>query len=284
MSNVSVDTSQSPASTDDSTTEAYQSTQYLLRRITPSGFYYRLRTFSRQHPALFLPFARWRWTRWRAQYCPDTTGPEPAAPHPLDRDTKIVIEAYPRSGNTFAHVAFKFAQPQPVKIGHHTHAAAHLIAAARRGMPALAVARAPEDAVISYLIGDFDPNLSMRQAIREYIAFYGPLLPYRDKIYIATFEELTTDFGAVIRQVNQRFGTDFTPFEHTEANVERCFELIDAGYELTFGPLSEKVVSRPAESRQALKQELREQYRTPELADVRDRAQSIFDRLSHRDR
>lgn len=267
-------TSQLSPSTE--STEAYQATQYLLRRKVPPGLYYKLRTFSRQYPILFLPFARWRWTRWRAKYCPDISGPEPAAPQPLTKETEIVIEGFPRTANTFTHVAFKIAQKRPVNIGHHTHAAAQIIEAARRHIPTIALIRDPEEAVISYIIGGFDPGITMKQVLHDYLAFYKPIVPYRDRIVLAPFQEITSDYGAIIRRVNDKFGTSFGVFDHTEDKVKRCFDLIDEGYENAFGDLKEDVVSRPAESRNAQKEELKKQFYSAELASIREQAYRAY--------
>ena len=261
-------------------TEAYQATQHLLRRIIPPKFYYRLRTFNRRYPWMFLPLARWRWQRWRKKYCinPDTV--EPAAPYPLDGDTEIAIEAYPRCGNTFAHIAFKFAQKKPVNIAHHTHAAAQVIAGVKRKIPTLVIIRPPEDAICSYLVGSFDPGLTVKQALREYISFYSLIFPFRHGFVIATFEELTKDFGVVISQVNQTYGTDFDEFEHTEDNVKKCFDLIDRGYEDTFGNLSSKVVSRPSSERLTLKNKLQEQFNQLSNAKLKAKANQIYQQLT----
>ena len=260
-------------------TEAYQATQHLLRRLIPPEFYYRLRTFNRRYPWMFLPLARWRWQRWRKQYGinPDTV--EPAAPYPLDRDTEIVIEAYPRCGNTFAHIAFKFAQKKPVNIAHHTHAAAQVIAGVKRKIPTLVIIRPPEDAIVSYLVGGFDPGLTVKQALREYISFYRLILPFSYGFVVATFEDLTKDFGAVIRRINQTYATDFNEFEHTEANVKKCFTLIDKGYENAFGKLSDQVVSRPSTERIALKKQLCQEFNNQSLVALRDKANQLYHTL-----
>jgi hypothetical protein len=49
----------------------------------------------------------------------------------VDRTTQLVIEGFPRSGNTFAVVAFEQAQRQSVRIAHHLHAPAQVMLAAR---------------------------------------------------------------------------------------------------------------------------------------------------------
>ena len=261
------------------TTEAYQATQYLLRRKVPPALYYKFRTFSRQYPLLFLPFARWRWTRWREKYCPDINGPEPAAPKPLDHNTEIVIEGFPRTANTFTHIAFKSAQQKSVQIGHHTHAAAQVIAAARRGLPTIVLIRDPEEAIVSYIIGGFDPQITMKQVLHDYIAFYKPLLPYRDRFVLAPFEEITTDYGKVIQRLNEKFGTHFDVFQHTDENVKKCFDLIDEGYEQSFGTLKEEVVSRPADSRKSQQEKLRQEFASEELSSLRTKAYSVYKTL-----
>ena len=68
------------------------------------------------------------------------------------RDSALVIEGFPRSGNTFSVAAFQIANgPQP-HLGRHLHGAPHLLRAKRLGIPAVALVRAPEDAVPSYLV------------------------------------------------------------------------------------------------------------------------------------
>jgi len=266
-------------STTTENTEAYQATQYLLRRKVPPSLYYKLRTFNRQYPLLFLPFARWRWNRWRKQYCPDTNGPEPAAPQPMDKNTEIVIEGFPRTANTFTHIAFKYAQTKSVNIGHHTHAAAQVIAGVRNNLPTVVLIREPEEAIISYLIGDFDPGITMRQVIHDYIAFYKPILPYRDRFVLAPFQEITTDYGAIIHRVNEKFGTQFDEFQHTDENVKQCFNLIDEGFEQSFGTLNEDVVSRPSDSRKNIRETLKAEFHSDELAGLREKAYRVYETL-----
>lgn len=279
MTNISDSDNTFQSSTEAESTEAYQATQYPLRRIIPPEFYYRLRTFNRRYPWLFLPQARWRWQRWRKQYGFDNDSLEPAAPYPLDRSTEITIEAYPRCGNTFAHIAFKFAQQQPVSIAHHTHAAAQVIGSVKQKIPTLVIIRPPQDAICSYLAGGFDPGLTVKQALREYISFYSLILPYKSDFVVATFEQITQDFGAIIRSVNQTYGTNFDEFEHTEANVNKCFDLIDRGYEEAFGTLSNKVVSRPATERSSLKNSVKEQYNCSKYSQLKNKANQIYQQL-----
>jgi hypothetical protein len=223
---------------------------------------YEAKTIVAEYPFLALPIARRR-----------------GHGEVLDEGTEIVIEGYPRAASSFAVAAFRSAQGRPVRIAHHVHAPAQLIAAARRGTPALALLREPEGALISHLIRS--PQIPIRSAARGYARFYEPLLGVRGKIVTATFDGVVGDFGAVIRRVNERFGTTFVEFDHTEENVSRLFEEIDADYRtrMDTGAGFERAVPRPSELRSSLKEEIRARYRSRELSAVRGRLERLYARL-----
>jgi hypothetical protein len=195
----------------------------------------------------------------------------------LSPDTDVLIEGYPRSANSFAVAAFTMAQPAPVQVAHHVHAPAHVIAAVRAGVPALVLVRDPEEAVLELVISK--PNLTVRQALRGYVRFYRPLLPYREGFVTATFAQVTSDFGAVIRRLNERFGTSFREFEHTEENVRACFDAMD-GYwrgRVGSGHLLERIVGRPSTVREEMKEPLRHRYHISRLCHLRERAERTFE-------
>jgi hypothetical protein len=110
-------------------------------------------------------------------------------------------------------------------MAHHLHAPAQLIVAAKRGIPALAVIREPEGAILSQLIRE--PDVDMRDALVAYARFYTCLLPYRAGLAVGEYRDVTRDFGSVMTRINERFGTSFDVFDHTEESVRACFELIE---------------------------------------------------------
>src|SRR5207237_2728107 len=124
---------------------------------------------------------------------------------------------YPRSANGFAVAAFCVAQRGPVHVAHHTHAPSQVIAAVRRELPVLVLARRPQEAVVEWVA--VKPMLSVGQGLRAYIRFYEPLLPYRGRFVVGSFDRVNADFGSVIRSLNARFGTSFREFEHADDNV-----------------------------------------------------------------
>jgi hypothetical protein len=191
--------------------------------------------------------------------------------------TEVCIEAFPRSGNTFTVIAFQQAQPTVVSIAHHVHAAGAVIAAAELGTPTIVLIRPPEGTVLSYVIRW--PELTMGHALRGYLRFYEPLVPYRDRFVVGRFEEVTSDPGAVMRRLNERFGTSFVPFEPTDANLRAVMEELDRWDANTHreggGPV-ELGRGLPTPEKEARKASLREGYRGPSLARLRGRADAAY--------
>ena len=143
----------------------------------------------------------------------------------VDAGTELVIEAFPRSGNTFAVVAFELSQDGPVKVAHHLHAASQVTRGVSLGKPTLVLIRYPIDAVVSHLVRE--PGVTPRQGMRNWVRFYRSIQEVRNDVVVATFEDVTTDFGSVIDRLNERFGTSFIRFDHSRENVERCFDRIE---------------------------------------------------------
>lgn len=197
----------------------------------------------------------------------------------LGPDTEIVIESFPRCASSFAVAAFRLAQePHASRIAHHTHAPAQVIAAVRRGVPALVLLREPEEAVLSHVV--YTPGLTVAASLRGYVRFHEPLLRYRGGFVVGPFEEVVSDFGAVIERVNARFGTSFRPFEHRPEHLARIDREIEEDYRSRARSSEEleRTVPLPTEARRRLKERLRAEYRAaPE--GLRRRAEAAYEAL-----
>ncbi len=239
-----------------------------MNRKTLPGFLrqlsYGLRAVVSVSPTLYLPIARRRYRR-------DTED------RIVERDTELVIDGFQRSGNTFSVVAFETAQERPVRIAHHLHAAAQIVAAVRLNVPTLVLIREPADSVLSHMIRE--PGISAKMALSNWIRFYEAVLPFMDRVVVGDFPDITSDFGSVISRINARFGTTFTGFEHTEENVARCFELIEARNREHYGALAETKVPRPSAERDRIKAELMGEYEANRLAPLRARSSEIYGAL-----
>lgn len=233
---------------------------------TRSQLRYEMRNIYVQYPRLYLPLARLRHS-------------SELGSRAVDSDTDLVIEGYPRSANSFAFRAFTLAQSRPMRVAHQLHAPAQIIGAAKMGIPALLLIRDPEEAILSRTLLFGYPYDTVTPAMKEYLRFHEATLPYREHYLLATFDAVTSDFGAVIRALNRRFGTEFEEFEHTEENVKRCFDLMEQRNRQIRGSLNEVTVSRPSEERRALKESLRSRFRADSVADLRERVYGVYHTL-----
>jgi hypothetical protein len=214
----------------------------------------------RPYPRIFLPYASLAGAPQALRIRPQT---------------EIVIEGFERSGNTFAVIAFSRSQPHPVEVAHHLHAAAQVIEAARRGIPALVLFRRPEEAILSFML--FHPALAASQAMRTYLRFYSPLLPYKDRFVLARFETVISDFGSVIHCVNEKFGTEFAEFDHREANVRESFMRMDRDERAKLGKLwVEETVARPSAWREEAKEAIRSQFHDGALSKLRSQVFQVY--------
>ncbi len=214
-------------------------------------------------PALYLPIARWHYR-----------GVEDRVVGP---DTELVIDGFQRSANTFASIAFEISQPRRRSTVHHLHAASQIVAAARMHIPCILLVRDPVDAVISHL--QRVPQITPRQALMNWSRFYERVLPYREQVVVACFHDVTTDYGAVLREVNERYGTSFACFEHTEANVRSVFDLMEQRNRQRYGMLREDMVPRPSRVRRTRRDEVRARVESASTASVRRRAREAYAEL-----
>lgn len=145
----------------------------------------------------------------------------------LTPETEVLIEGYPRSGNSFAEAAFVFAQrPREVVMAHHAHAAGHVLSALAARIPAVVLFRDPVDAAASF-IEETEGGISAGVALKEYVQFHSPLLARQTEILFVSFEDVTSDFPGLIRRLNGKFDTDFSTYEQTDENVAKIRALVD---------------------------------------------------------
>lgn len=233
---------------------------------------------------------------WLEKWLQIHTGGHPDVYYPLFRmlrtrqdltravtpDTQLVIEGFPRSGNSFARRAFIMAQGEgfdKTRIAHHLHVPAQVVRAAQWRIPTLVLIRKPKDAVLSLVIRD---PISVDQALRYYVSFYVTAEKYRDAYVLGLFEEVTEDFGRVIERVNDRFGTTFSPFRHDEESVREVFAGMDTQAKNKYGEaLSERKVQRPSAARERMKHKIEYDSENPKRKRLIAEAEAVYDRLTN---
>jgi hypothetical protein len=135
----------------------------------------------------------------------------------LSEHTVLVVEGFPRSANTFAR--------HGVEVSSHVHTPSAVKAAVRRGLPCLVLIREPRPTLASLLVAS--PHVTAAAAIGEWCHHYEEIWPWRSGFVVATFDQVTTDLGAVIRALNDRFDTDLVPFSGSEGDVAAVFASIE---------------------------------------------------------
>lgn len=193
--------------------------------------------------------------------------------------TELVIEGFPRSANTFAVWAFRQVQQDEVRLAHHLHYPAQVIRAAQWRIPTLVLIRNPQDAVLSLVMRR--PLLSVEQALRHYISFYKTAARYTDAFVLGRFEEVIADYGAIIERVNEKFGTRFSIFEHTEENVEKVYSRIEERHRAQYREkLSETRIARPSVTKEEMKRRMRSDLETTQRRRLLAEAMAVYEHLT----
>lgn len=193
------------------------------------------------------------------------------------RDTPLLIEGFSRSGNTYSVAAFAVSNGSDVQVARHLHAAAHVLRAARFGVPILLLVREPRAAVSSYIVRR--PTLTVDEGLGEYCDFYRTVWRVRSRLVVGLFDDVVTDFGDVLRQINQKFNTGFAPYEATPANEETTMALVEEmNRRECAGELVETHVGRPSPQREDLKAVLQAAFEQPGTARRLATARALYAR------
>jgi hypothetical protein len=190
--------------------------------------------------------------------------------------TQLVIEGFPRSGNTYAVEAIRHAERtagREIDISSHVHTPSAVKAAVRGRYPTLVVVRPPADTIVSLLIAA--PHVRPVDALDEWIHHHRELWPYRDRFVVATFAEITERTPAAVERVNAAFGTTFATEPVTEPTRRAIFAAIDANHQERYGD-QEHLLPRPSPARERQAEALRRELDQPSLHERLAAAESVF--------
>jgi len=166
-----------------------------------------------------------------------------------------------------------------VRLQSHRHIPTFDIQAFKRGIPGLVLIRNPLDAAVSWAIHE---NETLEEALAYWNDFYETLLPFRSQLFLARFEEVTTDFGGVIKALNAKWGTSYVPFDHTPENAARCFQITEEEHHKSHGEIREMQISRPSGPRRLVKQSHLQQLNQSDfLRDELARARELYQAFVH---
>jgi hypothetical protein len=205
--------------------------------------------------------------------------PEGVRERTVRPSTQLVVEGFPRSGNTFAAMAIRLAQPEPPVMASHVHIPAQVRRAAVLHVPILLVVRPAEDAVVSMAVAD--PHHRVRSLLRYWVHYHRTIVPLLDQLVVGTFEQVTTDLAAVVERVNDRFECELTPPDSGPDATERVFAAIDLKQrDVHAASKFHQGVARPDARRADAAAERRVELEATAEADLRSDAAELYERFA----
>jgi hypothetical protein len=188
--------------------------------------------------------------------------------------TDLVVEGFPRSGNTFVVAALRDAAGPRLEVVSHVHHPAQVKLAVRRRVPTVLMLRAPLPTLASYLVAG--PHGTPEGVLREYVGYHRELLPCLGDVEVADFDEVIRDLRPLIERLNDRYGLAIPAFDNTPASVKRVFAAIEERH-LGLVDVSdpEPTVPRPSGLRSEANRVHRQALQRPELAELLEEAEHL---------
>ena len=196
----------------------------------------------------------------------------------VSRDTKLLVEGFPRCANSFAVMAIRSVN-DPIRIATHLHSTAHILKGIKYNLPTLVVIRNPDAAIPSVLalgvqLGKAKHILENESAKIAYVRywtayfhrFYERLCPYRDKFILAEFNETIKDLNQFILAINKKYALNLVEFNHTKENVDAIFS-------------ATKVHLSPSSEREELKEAFTRAYFDEENIKLRNQANATYAKI-----
>lgn len=190
-------------------------------------------------------------------------------PHVLvRRDTALVIDGFPSSGNSYGIAALRAAaDAEPAyrgralpPIAHHMHCPRQVIAAAKRDTPVILLVRPPRACIPSALTRW--PAFTAKVTLRAYIGYYDTLLSHTGRMVVTPFDRLTSAFGDVVATAKERFGVDLPDYDQSAPYASAVYDPEASG----------------RADRRALVEQARADVEAPEVASLLRRAEALYDR------
>jgi hypothetical protein len=197
----------------------------------------------------------------------------------ISEQTELVVEGFPRSGNTFAVFALEDASGHQLVISSHVHHPAQIKYAVAHGVPTVLIVRDPVAALASYMI--FGQDDRPGSVINEYISYHRQLVPYADHVLICRFDDVTTDVSSLIARINRRYDMEIPPFNQTPENVDQVFAAISRQHRLIHRLRDpSEVAPRPSTGREVASEAMRHQLLDPRHKRALTEAQDLYSYFS----
>ena len=193
----------------------------------------------------------------------------------LRHDTTVVVEGFPRSGNTFAAFALRemLAHTPNSHVASHVHTPSQVRRAVAMRLPVLIVIREPDEAVCSLLVAA--PHVRPLTAYREWVHHYGQLLPLSSHFEVAGLADLIDRLPVIVTRLNQRFGCEI-PATWTPEMKFRTQTAMEANHNAIHDG-AQNTAPWPSEHRTVVRDTIRASLGDPALTKIRAQAHQLYE-------
>ena len=108
----------------------------------------------------------------------------------VSKDTNLLIDGFPRSGQTYLYSIVHNSLKHPIKIARHRHEPLQISLAVSLKIPVIIIIRNPIDSIASFITRE---KVSYRYAIHLYKNYYNHLHLYSRCLNFLEFERFITD-------------------------------------------------------------------------------------------
>ena len=141
--------------------------------------------------------------------------------------TELVIEGFPRCGNSFVEASFLTAN-ENLKLAHHTHAAAQVLMAIKHRTPVVVLIRDPAEAVAS-LIAHEPLKYDISGALKDYRHFYESLVHVADKVVVCDFSVIRSDVSLLLVRVSELYGVNLRRYlDSASSHSAEIFDVVNS--------------------------------------------------------
>jgi hypothetical protein len=138
----------------------------------------------------------------------------------FDSEPDLILNSFPRSGNTFLHMGIRMTWPNLV-IKSHLHDI-HMYKEANGTIPFISVVRTPLEAISSWVVhAGATPHAAHFLNVDNSIRFYEDHLTMamaNPNVMIVPFEDVSSDIISVLETIAQKYNLD-DPVIHTSEDI-----------------------------------------------------------------
>ena len=119
----------------------------------------------------------------------------------VSKETDIVIEGFPRSGNSHFYNLVSIRSNNNINIASHLHVNAQISHAIKLDKPIVVLIREPIDTILSLII--MFPKIELKTALSAYIDYYRYVCQHVEKITVIDFKLITSSPDDALNIINE---------------------------------------------------------------------------------